>query len=57
MTEQTDNSGCRVELREFMLFDRLPVARGSRVDGGRFEDCGGDTVGERAVDDVAQQEN
>jgi len=53
--KQTDGGGRGVELREFMLFDGLPIARGSRVDRGRFEDCGGDTVGERAIDDIAEK--
>lgn len=51
--EETDGGGCGVELGEFVLLDGLPVAGRSRVDGSRLEDGGGDTVGERAVDDVA----
>jgi hypothetical protein len=54
-TEQADGSRGGVELRELVLFDGLPVARRSRVDGCRFEDDGGDAVGERAIDNVAEK--
>ena len=52
--QEADRGRRAVELREAVFLDGLPVARGRRVDGGRFEDGGGDAVEERPVDDVAK---
>ena len=54
-TEETNSSGSGVELGDIMLLDDLPVTGWSRVDGGRLEDSGGDTVKEGLVDDVSNQ--
>ena len=51
-TEETDGGGSRVEVGNLVLLNGLPVAGWGRVNGGRFEDGGGDTVEKRSVDDV-----
>lgn len=51
--QEADGGGRGVELRDFVLGDGFPVARGRGVDGCGFEDGGGDAVGEGAVDDVS----
>lgn len=51
-TQQPDGSGSRIELSQFVLFNRFPIARGSGVYGGGFEDSCGHAVGERSVDNV-----
>ena len=43
-TEETNSSGSGIELGGVVLLDDLPVTGWSRVDGGRLEDRGGDTV-------------
>ena len=43
-TEETSSSGSGIELGGVVLLDDLPVTGWSRVDGGRLEDRGGDTV-------------
>ena len=52
-TEQAHRGRGGVEVRELVRVDRLPEARGGRVDGCRLEDEGSDTVRERAVHEVA----
>ncbi len=52
-TKETDGGRGGVEVGDLVLVYGLPEARWSRVDGGRLEDSCGNTVGERAVDDVA----
>ena len=51
-TKETDGGGSGVELGNLVLLNGLPVAGRGRVNGGGFEDGGGDTVEERPVDDV-----
>ena len=53
--EEMNSSGSGIELGDIMLLDDLPVTGWSRVDGGRLEDSGGDTVKEGLVDDVSNQ--
>lgn len=51
-TEETDGSRRGVEVRELVLVDRLPETGGRWVNGGGLEHGGGDTVCERAVDEI-----
>lgn len=55
-TEKTDGGRSRVELGDLVLLDSLPVTSRGRVNGGGFEDGGGDTIKKRSVDDVADEE-
>lgn len=55
-TQEADRRGCRIELRQLVFLDRLPVPRRRRVDGGRLEDCGGDTVRQWAINDVTAED-
>ena len=52
-TQQSNGSGSGIELSQFVFFNSFPIARGSGVYRGGFEDSGGYTVGERSVDDVS----
>jgi hypothetical protein len=52
-TQQSDGSGSGIELSQFVLFNRFPIARGSGIYGSGFEDSCGHAVGERSVDDVS----
>ena len=54
-TEQTNSRRRGVELRKLMLLDGFPVARGGRVYRSRLENGGGNTKGERSIDDVAEE--
>ena len=54
-TEETDGGGGGVELGDLVLLDSLPVARRGRVNRGRFEDNGADTVEKGSVDDVTDE--
>ena len=51
-TEQTDSRWRRVEVRQLMLRDSLPITGRSRVDGGRLENGGSDTVCKGAVHEI-----
>ena len=51
-TEETDGGGSSVNVGNPVLLDGLPVAGRGRINGGRFEDSGGDTIKEGSVDDV-----
>jgi len=50
--EETDGGWSRVEVGKLVFLSGLPVTGWGRVNGGRFEDSGGDTVEKRPVDDV-----
>ena len=52
-TQKADRGWRRIELRQFVFLNRLPVARGRRVDGGRLEDRGSDAIQQRSINDVA----
>jgi hypothetical protein len=52
-TQQPDGSGSGIELSQFVLCNRFPIARGSGVYGGGLEDGRGYAVGEGSVDDVS----
>ena len=54
-TKETDGSGSSVELSDLVLLDNLPMTGWSRVDRGRLEDGGGDTVEKRTLGDVSDQ--
>ena len=54
-TEETDSGGSGVEVGNLVLLDGLPVTGWGRVNGGGFEDGGGDTVKKRTVDDVTDE--
>lgn len=51
-SEQANGGRSRVELRELVLLDDIPVAGWGRVDGSGFKDGGGRAERQRAVDDV-----
>jgi hypothetical protein len=53
-TQQPDGSGSGIELGQFVLFNRFPIARGSWVYWRGFEDSRGHAVGEGSVDDVTR---
>lgn len=53
-SKKTNGGGSRIELREFVLFNSLPVSGRAGIDRGRFKDGGGDAVGQRPVDDVTE---
>src|SRR5579863_2754327 len=52
-TQETDRGWRRIELRQLVFLNCLPVARGRRVNGGRLEDRGSDTVRQQSINDVA----
>ena len=52
-SQQPDGSGSGIELSQFVLCNRFPIARGRGVYGRRFEDSRGHAVGEGSVDDVS----
>jgi len=52
-TKKPDCGGGGIELGQLVLLDSLPVARRSRVHGGRFKDSGRNSVCKRAVNDVS----
>ena len=52
-TQQPDGSGSGIELSQFVLFNRFPIARWSGVYRGGFKDSRGHAVGEGSVDDVS----
>jgi hypothetical protein len=54
-TEETDGGGSGVEVGNLVLLDGLPVTGWGRVNGGGFEDGGGDTIEKRSVDDVTDE--
>jgi len=54
-TEEADGGGSRVEVGNLVLLNGLPVTGWGRVNGGGFEDGGGDTVEKRSVDDVTNE--
>lgn len=52
--KESDGSGRRIELRDLVLIDTFPIARGGRVYGGGFENRGCYAVGEGAIDDISR---
>ena len=52
--EETDGSGSSVKVGDLVLLNCLPVTGWGRVNGGRFEDSGGDTVEKGTVNDVTE---
>ena len=52
-TQQPDGSGSGIELSQFVLCNRFPIARGSGVYGRGFEDSRANAIGEGSVDDVS----
>jgi hypothetical protein len=54
-TEETDGGGRSVELGDLVLLNSLPVTGWGRVNGGGFEDDGGDAVEKRSVDNVTDE--
>ena len=55
VAKESDSGRCRVKMGDLVLFDSLPVAGGSRVDGGRFDDGGGDPTAQWAIDGVPEE--
>jgi len=53
--KESNSSGCGVELGKFVLLDSLPIARGSGVYRSGFENGSGDSVSQRAVNNVARK--
>jgi len=45
-TKKTNRSGCRVELRKFMLRNSFPIARRRRINWGRFKDAAKSAAGQ-----------
>jgi hypothetical protein len=52
-SQKTDGGGRRVELSDFVLFNCLPIAGWGGVYRGGFKHRGGDSIGERAVDNIS----
>ena len=55
-TQEADRRGRRIELRQLVFVDRLPVPRRRRVDGCRLEDRGGGTVCQGPINDITAEE-
>ena len=51
-TEEADGGGSSVDVGNLVLLNGLPVARWGRINGGGFEDSGGDTIEKGPVHDV-----
>lgn len=51
--EESDSRRSSVQLGSFPFIDKVPVSRGCRVYGSRFEDGGSDAIGKGTVDDIS----
>ena len=51
-TEETDGGGSGVDVGNPVFFNGLPVAGWGRINGGGFEDSGGDTIEKGSIHDV-----
>lgn len=55
-TQEADRRGRRIELRQLVFVDCLPVPRRRGVDGSRLEDRGGGTVCQWPINDITAEE-